>query len=62
MIAARADDLERFIAELGIDPPDATEAQATDDEDEWLTLSTVHSAKGLEWRAVWVVQLAQLAG
>ena len=38
-------------------PPSGSEAQADDKEDEWLTVSTVHSAKGLEWRVVFVLQL-----
>jgi DNA helicase-2/ATP-dependent DNA helicase PcrA len=47
----------RFLAELTLDPP----ASASDlagppglDED-WLTLSTIHSAKGLEWDVVHVI-------
>ena len=45
---------ERFLSELALDPPDATGDDAGDthlDED-WLVLSTIHSAKGQEWDAV----------
>src|SRR5581483_9174489 len=47
---------ERFLTELTLDPPDATSDQAGMpllDED-YLILSTVHSAKGQEWKSVYV--------
>ncbi|WP_419898663.1 ATP-dependent helicase [Roseomonas sp. USHLN139] len=49
----------RFLAELTLDPPDATSGQAGVpllDED-YVTLSTIHSAKGQEWRAVFLLNL-----
>ncbi len=61
VIAERYDDLEHFLSDLAIDPPDFSRPQAAlgaDSEDEWMTLSTVHSAKGLEWHTVFVVQVA----
>ena len=57
--AGQASDLGRFVADLVLDPPASSTALAGDaslDED-WLVLSTVHSAKGLEWRAVHVLAL-----
>ncbi|MGE5087914.1 MAG: ATP-dependent helicase, partial [Candidatus Levyibacteriota bacterium] len=48
---------ERFLTELTLDPPAVTSGEAADpllDED-YLTLSTIHSAKGQEWRAVQVL-------
>jgi len=48
---------ERFLTELTLDPPDATSDQAgvpTLDED-YLILSTIHSAKGQEWKSVFVL-------
>ena len=48
---------ERFLTELTLDPPDATSDQAGVpllDED-YLTLSTIHSAKGQEWRSVFML-------
>ncbi len=53
-IAAGHSDRARFLAELTLDPPEATSDEAGDplrDED-YLILSTLHSAKGQEWRAV----------
>jgi len=44
---------ERFLTELTLDPPDATSGQAgvpLKDED-YLILSTIHSAKGQEWKS-----------
>ncbi len=60
VIAERYDELEQFLSDLAIDPPDfrrAAAALGADSEDEWMTLSTVHSAKGLEWHTVFIVQL-----
>jgi DNA helicase-2/ATP-dependent DNA helicase PcrA len=48
---------ERFLTELTLDPPDATSDQARTpllDED-YLILSTIHSAKGQEWKEVFVL-------
>ncbi len=57
-IAARYDDLEAYLSELAIDPPDFSRGRPDDDpEDEWVTLSTVHSAKGLEWHSVFLLNM-----
>ncbi len=56
-IAAGYASRERFLTELTLDPPDATSAEAGVpllDED-YLILSTIHSAKGQEWRSVFVL-------
>src|SRR5574340_143182 len=62
-LVARAEDVQiartypsrqRFLTELTLDPPDATSDEAgvpLRDED-YLILSTIHSAKGQEWSAV----------
>lgn len=50
---------ERFLTELTLDPPDATSDQSGPplrDED-YLILSTIHSAKGQEWKAVHVLNV-----
>ncbi len=50
---------ERFISELTLDPPHATSDRAGTpqlDED-FLVLSTVHSAKGMEWDTVFVLSV-----
>lgn len=58
-IAAGYPSRERFLTELTLDPPDATSDQAGVpllDED-YLILSTIHSAKGQEWRAVFMLNV-----
>jgi DNA helicase II / ATP-dependent DNA helicase PcrA len=58
-IAAGYATRERFLTELTLDPPDASGAQAGRpqlDED-YLILSTIHSAKGQEWDAVFILNL-----
>ena len=50
---------ERFLTELTLDPPDASSDQASvplRDED-YLILSTIHSAKGQEWTSVFVLNV-----
>jgi DNA helicase-2/ATP-dependent DNA helicase PcrA len=50
---------ERFLTELALDPPQASGDEAGPpllDED-YLVLSTVHSAKGQEWDAVYVLNV-----
>jgi DNA helicase II / ATP-dependent DNA helicase PcrA len=56
-LAATAADVRTFVAELLLDPPasSADLARPPHQDDDWLVLSTVHSAKGLEWQAVHVV-------
>jgi len=50
---------ERFLTELTLDPPDATSEAAPPLKDEdYLILSTIHSAKGQEWKSVHVLNVA----
>jgi len=56
-IAASFSSRDRFLSELTLDPPDATSDEAGPplrDED-YLILSTIHSAKGQEWKSVFVL-------
>ncbi|RWK57159.1 ATP-dependent helicase [Mesorhizobium sp.] len=48
---------ERFLTELTLDPPDATsdEAGPPHRDEDYLILSTIHSAKGQEWKNVFVL-------
>ena len=47
----------RLLADLTLDPPSSTSdlAGPGSQDDDWLILSTVHSAKGGEWRAVHLI-------
>ncbi|MEQ8205896.1 MAG: ATP-dependent helicase, partial [Woeseia sp.] len=59
-IATRYATRERFLTELTLDPPAAAGDLAGDpllDED-YLVLSTVHSAKGQEWDSVFVLNFS----
>ena len=58
--AARYSSRSRFLTELVLDPPSKTSDQAGPPhlDDDWLTLSTIHSAKGLEWRGVHLLHAA----
>jgi DNA helicase II / ATP-dependent DNA helicase PcrA len=56
-LARRYSTRSQFLAEIVLDPPVSTGDLAGPpvvDED-WLTLSTIHSAKGLEWKAVYLI-------
>jgi DNA helicase-2/ATP-dependent DNA helicase PcrA len=50
---------ERFLSEMALDPPDATsdEAGPPGRDDDYLILSTIHSAKGREWTSVHVLNV-----
>ena len=58
-LAAGYGSRERFVTELTLDPPEVTSGQSGPplrDED-YLVLSTIHSAKGQEWQAVHVLNV-----
>jgi DNA helicase-2/ATP-dependent DNA helicase PcrA len=50
----------RFLTEITLDPPASTSdfADAPSIDDDYLILSTIHSAKGGEWRSVTVIHAA----
>lgn len=59
-IASRYGDRLTFLTELTLDPP-ATTQEYSDEamlDDDYLILSTIHSAKGLEWDVVYVLHVA----
>ncbi len=49
--------LEDFLSDLALEPPDSSvdDIEAGAAKDEYLTLSTIHSAKGLEYKAVFII-------
>jgi ATP-dependent DNA helicase UvrD/PcrA len=56
-IASTYSSRERFLTELTLDPPNSTSDEAGSpllDED-YLILSTIHSAKGQQWRSVFIL-------
>jgi len=59
-IAGQYSSRERFLSDITLDPPEGTGDEAGPpllDED-YLILSTIHSAKGQEWDAVYVLNVA----
>jgi DNA helicase-2/ATP-dependent DNA helicase PcrA len=58
-IAATYPSRERFLTELTLDPPSATSDQSGPPllDDDYLILSTIHSAKGQEWTSVYMLNI-----
>lgn len=56
-ITARYNDVTTLLADLALEPPNESvvDVEAPGKDDEYLTLSTIHSAKGLEWHSVFVL-------
>jgi DNA helicase-2/ATP-dependent DNA helicase PcrA len=59
-IASGYQSLQGFLTDLTLDPPSATGDYAGPPvkDDDWLTLSTIHSAKGCEWDVVLLIHAA----
>jgi ATP-dependent DNA helicase UvrD/PcrA len=58
--AGAARTIQQFLSELTLDPPAATSDLAGPPllDDDWLTISTIHSAKGCEWDVVHVLHVS----
>ena len=56
-ITERYQSLERLLSDMALDPPSASadEALPVDPDEGPLVLSTIHSAKGLEWHSVFII-------
>ncbi len=56
-ISERYRSIQDFLSDMAIEPPveSVVDIEAESKEEEFLTLSTVHSAKGLEWKAVFII-------
>lgn len=57
IIAERYRSLETFLTDVTLEPIESSVADVTgtDRETDYLTLSTIHSAKGLEWHTVFII-------
>ncbi len=53
--------IDSLLSDMAIEPiiDSVTDIGETDKEDEYLTLSTIHSAKGLEWHSVFVIHAVE---
>jgi len=60
MISQQSPSRERFLSELILDPPASSGALCVDShkDDDFLILSTIHSAKGQEWHDVFMLNVA----
>ncbi|MFA4854511.1 MAG: ATP-dependent helicase [Candidatus Omnitrophota bacterium] len=60
-IAQRYKSAEQFLVDMALEPPERSivEAGKKDKDDALLTLSTIHSAKGLEWHTVFLIYVAE---
>jgi len=61
-LASRYDRIDQFLSDFALDPPsrqlqDSATPLITEGEEDPLVISTIHSAKGLEWHAVFVPHL-----
>ena len=56
-LSTQYSNLEDFISDLALEPPDASVEgmYKKNSDDEALTISTIHSAKGLEWDTVFII-------
>jgi len=52
-------DLQSFVDDTALDPPDIAAGENHGDDEQRLILSTIHSSKGLEWDTVFVIGLAE---
>ncbi|TGL37375.1 ATP-dependent helicase [Leptospira perdikensis] len=60
ILAKSSPHLSDYLANLTLDPTEREDTNAPDsEEDEFLTLSTIHSAKGLEWKYVFTMQVVE---
>jgi DNA helicase-2/ATP-dependent DNA helicase PcrA len=59
IIAQRYKELEDFLVDLTLEPLDErqTRTEPEDKDEDKLILSTIHSAKGLEWHTVFIISL-----
>jgi DNA helicase II / ATP-dependent DNA helicase PcrA len=61
-LSGQYDDLGKFLSDFALDPPsnqfqDSATPLITEDEEKPVTISTIHSAKGLEWHTVFIPHL-----
>jgi DNA helicase-2/ATP-dependent DNA helicase PcrA len=60
-ISERYTAIEQMLTDMALEPPNNSQVgvEPSDKEDEKLVLSTIHSAKGLEWHSVFVMHLVE---
>jgi DNA helicase-2/ATP-dependent DNA helicase PcrA len=60
LLSGQAPSRALFLADLTLDPPSSTRDRSAGSmlDEEYLVLSTIHSAKGCEWSAVYVINVS----
>jgi DNA helicase-2/ATP-dependent DNA helicase PcrA len=60
-IASNYKKTDVFLSDMAIEPPQDSlvDVDGTDKETEFVTLSTIHSAKGLEWHSVFIIHAVE---
>ena len=60
-ISANYKSTDEFLSDMAIEPPteSVVDIEAENNEKEFLTLSTIHSAKGLEWHTVFIIHACE---
>ena len=60
-ITERYRSLESMLADMALEPPTDSigDVLAVEAEEGYVTLSTIHSAKGLEWKVVFLIWAAE---
>jgi DNA helicase-2/ATP-dependent DNA helicase PcrA len=56
-ITERYKEVDSLLTDLALEPPNESivDVESPGPEEEFLTLSTIHSAKGLEWNSVFII-------
>lgn len=57
-IMSRYDDFDQFLSDMALEPPNTSVKNRLFSEEttrDYLTLSTIHSAKGLEWHSIFII-------
>ena len=60
-IASNYRSVDSFLADMALEPPrdSVVDVESEGEDDEYVTLSTIHSAKGLEWHTVFVINVLE---
>ena len=58
-IIKRYQNIETFLTEMTLEPADGTQlgSETAIEDDEYVSISTIHSAKGLEWKVVFMISV-----
>ena len=60
-IASNYRSIDSFLSDMALEPPrdSVVDVDSEQEDEEYVTLSTIHSAKGLEWHTVFVINLLE---